>query len=263
VNQPARTLRLTLAYDGSDYAGWQWQPKCKTLQGALEAAIEKITGESIRVTASGRTDAGVHALGQVVSFVTHSALSAEVFQKALNAELPHDMAVLAAADAPDGFHAIRDCVRKRYRYLLHDGPHHDVFLRHYCWHYRQRLDAEAMNRAAQTWRGEHDFASFESHGSQRTTTVRTVLDISVIRGVPHTLGPAPLLGPAEDFITMEIEADGFLYNMVRTMIGTLVQIGRGIQPESWATEVLNACDRCTAGMTAPPQGLVLVAAHYE
>ncbi|MGH7137893.1 MAG: tRNA pseudouridine(38-40) synthase TruA, partial [Pirellulales bacterium] len=177
-----RTLKLTLAYDGTTYAGWQVQPGQKTLQETLEAALNKIIGEAIRVTASGRTDAGVHALGQIVSFDTQSPLSAEVFQRALNAELPHDMAVLEAADAQPGFHAIRDAVRKRYRYLIHDGPVPDVFRRQYEWHYRQRLDADSMHRAGQSLLGMHDFRSFESAWPQRTSSVRTVFDISVRRG---------------------------------------------------------------------------------
>ncbi len=261
--RPTRTLRLTISYDGTAYAGWQWQPRQQTLQGTLEEALAKITGESIRVTASGRTDAGVHALGQVVSFRTHSPLAPQVFQKALNAELPRDMAVLAAAEAPDGFHAIRHCSRKRYRYVLHDGPQHDVFRRNYCWHYRSRLDAEAMHRAAQAWLGKHDFCSFETSGSQRTTTVRTVFDIFVARGAPDALALAAHDGAAHDLITLEVEADGFLYNMVRTMVGTLVQVGRGLEAESWPAKVLAACDRRVAGMTAPPQGLFLVKVDYE
>jgi tRNA pseudouridine38-40 synthase len=258
-----RTLKLTIAYDGGAYAGWQWQPNRKTLQQTIEAALEKIAGESIRVTASGRTDAGVHALGQVISFVTTSPHSAAVFQKALNAELPHDIAVLDACDAPDGFHAIRNCVRKRYRYLLHDGPHHDVFSRHIAWHYRSRLNADAMHRAAQAWLGTHDFRSFETHGSKRTSTVRTVLDIFVKRTAADGWTLRPSDNASKDFVMFEIEADGFLYNMVRTMVGTLVQIGRGVEQESWGAEVLAAQDRRAAGMTAPPQGLFLVAATYE
>ncbi|HWB09722.1 MAG TPA: tRNA pseudouridine(38-40) synthase TruA [Pirellulales bacterium] len=248
-----RALKLTLAYDGTAYAGWQVQPGQRTLQGTLEAALAKITRETIRVTASGRTDAGVHALGQVVSFDTDSPLRADVLQRALNAELPDDMAVLAAAEAPAGFHAIRDAVRKRYRYLLHDGPVPDVFRRHLVWHYRQRLDAAAMNRAAQALLGKHDFRSFESGWPQRTSSVRTIFEISVVRG----------LSADENLVVLEVEADGFLYNMVRAIVGTLVEVGRGTRPETWPAEVLAAQDRRAAGMTAPPQGLFLLRVEYN
>ena len=248
-----RTLKLTLAYDGTAYAGWQLQPGQRTLQGTLEAALARITRETIRVRASGRTDAGVHALGQVVSFHTESSLPADVFVRALNAELPDDMVVLAVAEAPVGFHAIRDAVRKRYRYLLHDGPVHDVFRRHQVWHYRQSLDAAAMHRAAQALLGKHDFRSFESAWPQRTSSVRTIFEISVVRGISGD----------ENLIALEVEADGFLYNMVRAIVGTLVEVGRGTRDESWPAEVLAAQDRRVAGMTAPPQGLFLLRVEYN
>lgn len=245
-----RTLKLTIAYDGTAYAGWQSQPASPTIQGALEAALAKITGETIRVVASGRTDAGVHALGQVVSLRTESHLAAEVFQKALNAELTRDIVVLAAEEAPFDFHAIRDARRKRYRYVILDGPVPDVFQRHYSWHCRGRLDHEAMHRAGQALVGKHDFASFETAGSERETSVRTVLELSVWR-------------TSADRLVVEVEADGFLYNMVRTIVGTLAEVGRGVRDEAWPAQVLAAADRRAAGPTAPPQGLFLVAVWYD
>jgi tRNA pseudouridine38-40 synthase len=248
-----RTLKLILAYDGAAYAGWQVQPGQRTLQETLETELAKITGETIRVTASGRTDAGVHALGQVVSFPTQSTLPADVIQRALNAELPEDMVVMESAEAPPGFHAIRDAVRKRYRYVLHDGPMHDVFRRRYAWHYRQRLDADRMHRAAQCLLGTHDFRSFESAWPQRKSSVRTIFDIPVLRG--HC--------GDENLIAVEVEADGFLYNMVRAIVGTLIEVGRGSRPESWTAEVLAAQERRAAGMTAPAHGLFLVRVEYN
>lgn len=250
---PMRTIRLTLAYDGTAYAGWQVQSKGKTIQEVLESALARITGQSVRVTASGRTDAGVHALGQVVGFRTECRLPVEVLMRALNAELPRDIAVLAAAEAPEGFHATLHAKRKRYRYLIVDGPVRDVFRLRTAWHCPQGLDVEAMHRAAQALRGTHDFSSFETHGSERKTSVRTVSDISVRRGAdgdPH-------------LVAIEVEADGFLYNMVRTIVGTLVKVGRHVRSEAWVAEVLAATDRRAAGPTAPPQGLFLVRVEYE
>jgi tRNA pseudouridine38-40 synthase len=298
-----RTLKLTIAYDGTAYAGWQCQPDRPTVQETLEAALNKITGESIRTLASGRTDAGVHAFGQVVSFRTDSQLSPDVFVRAINANLPDDIVVLEAAEASDGFHPIRDVVRKRYRYVICDAPTRDVFLRRYVWHYiHGRLDAAAMQRAAAALVGTRDFASFESSGAQRATTVRTVFELSVARGClpspfrrgaggeggrqwpaasgqwPEESGqsavgsrqsgsviqsPAPNPpAAAPDFIVIDIEADGFLYNMVRSIVGTLVEVGRGSRSEDWPGEVLQAADRRAAGPTAPPQGLFLVNVEY-
>jgi len=249
-----RTVKLTLSYDGAAYAGWQAQPGERTVQETLEGAVIKVTGQRTGTIASGRTDAGVHALGQVVAFRTESGLPADVLQRALNAELPHDIAVLKVVEAAGGFHPIRDAARKRYRYVLHDGPVRDVFKRAYCWHYnRGRLDAEAMDRAAKSLLGKHDFCSFQSSGSPRESTLRTVFDIGVERG----------RGAGDDCVTVEIEADGFLYNMVRAIVGTLVEVGRGAQPESWLPDVLQAADRSAAGPTAPPQGLFLVKVDYE
>ena len=247
-----RSVQLTLAYDGTDYAGWQLQPGQPTVQAALEEALARVTGQQIRVVASGRTDAGVHARGQVVSLQLSGEMTAAVLQRALNAELPADVAVLEASDAPAGFHAIRDAIRKRYRYLLHDGPVRAVFERRYLWHWPTRLDADAMQRAARPLVGEHDFSSFESKGAERSTSVRRVSELTVRRGA----------GEGADTIEVEIEADGFLYNMVRAIVGTLTEVGRGARPETWPAKVLQATDRSQAGPTAPPQGLCLMGVEY-
>lgn len=247
-----RSIKLTMAYDGTGYAGWQIQSGRKTVQEVLQTALATITGEAIRVTASGRTDAGVHALGQVVSFRTRSRLAPEVFRRALNANLPRDVAVLEVADAPDGFDASRHAVRKRYRYVIRDGPLRDVFARHYCWQYGFRLDAAAMHRAARPLVGRHDFAGFQTSGSERLSTVRTIYDLSVCRGK----------GEDRDVVSVEVEADGFLYNMVRAIVGTLVEVGRGARSEAWVEQVLQSKDRRRAGRTAPPHGLFLVRVEY-
>jgi tRNA pseudouridine38-40 synthase len=247
-----RTIKLTLAYDGTDFAGWQLQPDLRTLQGSLEETLAKITGRQSRVFASGRTDAGVHALGQVVSFETESALPAEVLHKALNAELPNDMSAISVEDAPPQFNARRDAKRKRYRYLICDWRVRDVFRRRFAWQIYRRLDVEAMQRASRVLVGKHDFASFETSGSERETTVRTIFDLSIFRHKP----------PDGHVVQFEVEADGFLYNMVRNFVGTLVEVGQGRQSEAWVNEVLAACDRRRAGPTAPPHGLCLMSVSY-
>jgi tRNA pseudouridine38-40 synthase len=247
------TFKLTLAYDGTAYGGWQVQPNARTIQAELETAFATIVGAPVRTVASGRTDAGVHALGQVVSVDCDTRLDLETLCRALNANLPRDIAVLAVEFAAPGFHAIRDAVRKRYRYVIQDGPPRDVFLRAYSWQLPQPLDVPAMQRAAEPLVGTHDFASFETSGSERVTSVRTILDLPVQRRA----------GAMRDQILIEVEADGFLYNMVRNIVGTLVEVGRGKQPPDWVAEVLAAKDRTRAGMTAPPHGLFLVHVHYD
>lgn len=184
-----RTFKLTLAYDGTDFAGWQRQPERRTLQGTLEDVLAQITGVRVTVEASGRTDAGVHALGQVVSFETESLHDASVLQRALNAELPDEMLVLDLREALSGFHARYDAVGKRYRYCIHDGPLRTLFGRRYQWHCRDRLDVSAMHEAAQALLGTHDFRSFETAWPNRETSIRTITEILVARGVGQGGGP--------------------------------------------------------------------------
>jgi tRNA pseudouridine38-40 synthase len=246
------TFRLTLAYDGTDFVGWQWQPGKRTIQEELEATLGRITGERPKCIASGRTDAGVHALGQVVSFSSETRHEPEVLTRALNAELPDDMLVFEVTRAPDGFHAQRDAVRKRYRYAIEDGRLCDLFARRYLWHIYQRLNVEAMQAAAAPLVGTHDFTSYETTGSSRLTTVRTIFDLTVER---HT-------NDLTDRVIVEVEADGFLYNMVRNIVGTLVTMGKGKEPIDWPARVLELRDRTKAGMTAPAQGLFLVGVEY-
>lgn len=248
-----RCIRLTLAYDGSNFLGWQRQANGRTVQGVIEAAIEKISGKRSRVLASGRTDAGVHALGQVAAFRTESTLTAETWGKALNAVLPHDIVVLAAEDVPLSFHPIRNAQRKRYCYLLDDGAVRPVIFRQFVWHYPRPLDVDLMRTASEFLIGQHDFAAFETSGAPRKTTVRTIFELSVRRIHPHT----------PSVIAIEIEADGFLYNMVRNIVGSLVEIARGARPVAWLGEVLASRDRRLAGPTAPPQGLFLVSVTYD
>jgi tRNA pseudouridine38-40 synthase len=245
-----RNIKLTLAYDGTDFNGWQTQPGYRTVQETLEAALAALTGEArVRVNASGRTDAGVHALGQVVNFYSATRHPPDVLVRALNAHLPADVVVRDAADVPQAFDANRDARRKLYRYVIHDGPVPGLFLRRYYCQSRHPLDATAMARAAAALRGRHDFRSFETEWPNRLSSVRTVTHLAVSR--------------AGDWIWLDVEADGFLYNMVRAIAGTLMNVGRGYWPESYVAEALAAGDRKLAGPTAPAQGLFLVRVTYE
>jgi tRNA pseudouridine38-40 synthase len=243
-----RWLKITVAYDGTAYAGWQIQPTEPTVQAVIEAAWHEITREEIRVMAAGRTDAGVHALGQVVGLSTESTLSIADLHRAVNAVLPEDVAIVSVEEAPDDFHATHNAKRKTYRYQIHNGRAPDVFNRRYVWHYPQPLDAATMHAAAQALIGKHDFASLESAGSERPDSIRTLFALSVKREA--------------DRITIEVTGDGFLYNMVRAIVGTLVEVGKGRRDVAWVAEVLASCDRRRAGQTAPPQGLFLIRVEY-
>ncbi len=245
-------LKLLLAYEGTNYLGWQVQAHGPTIQGTLEQALARITGETIRVAASGRTDAGVHAEGQVVSCSTDSRLGAEQLRRALNAVLPEDIAVLGVGEVADHFHARRDAVSKHYRYRILTGHVPDIFQRRYVWHIPSRLDVPAMARAATPLVGTHDFRSFQASGAPRATTVRTIDRLDVCQG----------RGEADAEVTVDVVADGFLYNMVRNIVGTLVEVGRGARDDTWPAEVLAAQDRRCAGPTAPPHGLCLVGVSY-
>ncbi len=253
-----RWFKMTVAYDGSHYCGWQVQPNGTSIQSMLECAIAQVCRERIRVTGSGRTDSGVHALAQVASFslATWKA-SATDLCRALNSKLPSDIAISDICDAPEGFHAIRDSLGKRYRYQLQVGGVRDAFDYRYHWHLQGPIDVDAMRAAAGQLIGQHDFASFQAAGADRKTTVRDVRDL-VIVDQPCRTGDA---GKSR-FLAIEIEADGFLYNMVRNIVGTLLEVGRGKHPPSWVGQVLQAIDRTQAGPTAPAHGLFLLRVDY-
>jgi tRNA pseudouridine38-40 synthase len=180
-------------------------------------------------------------------------LSNDDLHRGLNAVLPEDVAVVAVATAPDNFHATHDAIAKRYRYQIHNGRTPPIFDRRYVWHNPHPLDADAMHRAGQALVGRHDFVSFESAGSQRPDTVRTITELSVRRGADELV----------DRVILEVAGDGFLYNMVRAIVGTLIEVGRGTRDENWPAQVLAARDRCAAGQTAPPHGLFLVRVDYN
>ena len=244
-----RNLKLVLRYDGTEFFGWQRQPDRRTVQQVLEEAIGKLTGVEPATNASGRTDAGVHALGQVVHFYTASRHPPETFVKALNALLPRDVRVLDAVEVPQAFHATLDAEAKLYRYVIDNGRVADPFQLRYAWHVFAPLDAAAMHEAAQALRGRHDFHSFETHWPNRTSSVRTITHIAVNR--------------VNDSVWLDVEADGFLYNMVRSITGTLVEVGKGKWPALKVAEILTREDRREAGPTAPPQGLFLVRVRYK
>jgi tRNA pseudouridine38-40 synthase len=244
-----RNLKLVVSYDGTDFHGWQVQPGLRTVQETLESALAALTGERLRVNASGRTDTGVHAVGQVVNFRSETKLSADVLVRAINAHLPADVVVREAADVPESFDANRDARCKLYRYVIHDGPVPDLFMRRYGYHTRYRLDATVMARAAACLRGTHDFHSFETDWPNRASSVRTITHLALNR--------------FGDWIWLDVEADGFLYNMVRAIAGTLLNVGRGYWSESRVAEILEARDRTQAGPTAPAQGLFLMRVTYE
>jgi tRNA pseudouridine38-40 synthase len=244
-----RNFRLTLSYDGTDFHGWQTQPGLRTVQETVESALADLTGEErVRANASGRTDTGVHAVGQVVNFRSATRLAPDAILRALNARFPEDVIVREAALAPDAFDANRDAIRKRYRYVLHDGAVPDLFQRRYSHHSRYRLDAERMARAAACLRGTHDFRCFETEWPNRASSVRTITELTLQRD--------------GDWLRLDVEADGFLYNMVRAIVGTLMNVGRGYWPEEEVAAILASGDRARAGPTAPARGLFLMHVTY-
>ncbi|MDG2013985.1 MAG: tRNA pseudouridine(38-40) synthase TruA [Pirellulaceae bacterium] len=248
-----RFLRLTIAYEGTSYVGWQVQPNGVSIQLILESAWTAVTQETLRITASGRTDSGVHALQQVCSLCTHSQISASKLLQAINANLPFDIRVLSVVEAPENFHAIRDAVGKTYRYQIQTGRIQDLFQRNFRWFVPRGLDTDAMQEATRHILGKHDFSSFEAAGSAREDSIRTVRELTI----------KPWQTERFQFVDIEISADGFLYNMVRNIVGSLIVVGRGRQGSDWIKTVMDACDRKQAGETAPAHGLFLVHVQYD
>ncbi len=254
----SRTFKLTIAYDGTDFAGWQVQPGRPTVQGLLQDALREITGTNIGVIGSGRTDAGVHAIAQVASCVLPWRDEAERLALAINAKLPESIVVRRAVEVAQGFHAIRDAIGKRYRYQLQIGGKRDPFSYRYRWRLRGAVDLEPMRLAAARLVGRHDFASFQAAGSDRKTTVRDLRACEVI--VESNEG---IIRHDDNLhVAVEVEADGFLYNMVRNIVGSLVEVGRGKYAPQWMDEVVSRRDRDAAGPTAPPHGLFLLRVDY-
>lgn len=243
-----RTLKLTIAYDGTAFAGWQMQANQRTVQGALEDALLPIEGTRVVVHAAGRTDAGVHAAGQVISLSLASPIPCDALVRALNVRLDQDVRVMHAEDAPERFNARFDARTKTYHYAIYQAPVVPPPLRHFVWHIPQALDVTAMNEAAAALVGEHDFAAFQAAGGDVVTTRREILASHVVS--------------RDGQIVYEVTGTGFLRHMVRNITGTLVDIGRGRRPVEDMIRVLRSVDRAHASATAPPQGLTLARVDY-
>lgn len=252
-----RNIKLTIEYDGTNYAGWQIQKNTRlTIQEAIEKTLSKVVQEKVKLTASGRTDAGVHAAGQVANFKTESLIAAKNIQKALNSLLPGDIRIVNAEDVPLQFHARFSAKHKTYRYLILNQDYPSALLRDYCYFLPYKLDLNKMRRAAKAFLGRHDFSAFCASGSSAKHTVRTIKKITITRLV------CKLLTVNCKLICIDITADGFLYNMARSIVGALLEVGRGkMKPES-ILEILNFQKRGLAGPTAPAAGLFLVKVDY-
>lgn len=244
-----RNIKVTLAYDGTRYHGWQRQAGMITLQEVLEEKIQTMVGEPARVIASGRTDAGVHALKQVCHFYSNTHLPPPVLKRGLNSLLPQDIFVKDVSYAPPDFHARYSARSKTYEYRILNCSDPDIFMRHYSWHIPQRLEMGEMERCSRLLVGRHDFSSFRSSGSGNADPVREMYrcEIHLLQG---------------DILNFIFEANGFLRHMVRNIVGTLVEVGKGKMNYGGFQEIFQARDRRMAGIKAPAQGLFLAAVRY-
>ena len=253
-----KNFKLTIEYDGTDFNGWQVQAAGRTVQGTIEQAISTMTRSKIRVTGSGRTDAGVHALGQVAAFRCDTRLSAGAFHSGLNSLLPDDIAIHSCEQVHESFHPRFDATAKTYIYRILNRPLAPAIGRGYCWHVRKPLDLSAMEEAAKHIMGTHDFKGFENTGSPRSHTVRNVLQASVAMSP----GEEASYCPAGGLIAIRITADGFLRYMVRNITATLVDVGLSRRPPEDVARILKQKDRALASATAPPHGLFLLNVRY-
>jgi tRNA pseudouridine38-40 synthase len=242
-------FKLTIEYDGSCYCGWQRQKSEPTIQEEIEKALNKMTGQTISLKGSGRTDAGVHAYGQVANFSCNTSLTADVFLKGLNSLLPKDIVIKGCENVSEDFHARYSAKQKTYAYRILNRTLPCAIGRQYAWHIRTRLDNDAMKRALQHVVGTHDFKAFEGAGSPRTHTIRTVESVEIYR-------------KDSDSLIFEITADGFLRFMIRNVVGTLVEVGTGKCTPDGFYRILQSRDRNQAGVTAPPHGLFLMRVEY-
>jgi tRNA pseudouridine38-40 synthase len=250
-----RTLKLTISYDGTRFVGWQRQARGESIQGLLEEALARFDKAPVTVHGAGRTDAGVHAIGQVASAQVACAHDTVVLLRGLNAILPRDVRVTQVEDAAPGFHARFLARSKTYRYVIRNAAIVSPFERAYVWHVPEPLDLAAMRAAAAALVGTHDFAAFCSAGSETKDTSRTITQ-SEIHEPPTTIHQPALLA-------YEVSGDGFLRHMVRAIVGTLIEIGRGWRPAASIGPLLEGGRRAEAGATAPPHGLFLVRVDYD
>lgn len=242
-------IKLNLKYDGTAYHGWQVQKNAVTVQETIQKALRKITGESITLIGCGRTDTGVHAENYVCNFHTSSSVPSDRFSYALNALLPDDIVCFNSERVSDSFHAKNSAVKKRYAYNILCRKFPDAFLCRYAWHCKHPLDLDKMRRASEAFIGRHDFIGFASSGFTVKTTVREIYSLDIIQ--------------TGDMITADITGNGFLYNMVRIITGTLVSAGSGKTDPADMADIIASGDRRRAGITAPPQGLFLKEVYYD
>jgi len=243
-----RNIKLILEYKGTRYAGWQMQNNAITIQQRLNEAIERITGEETKTYASSRTDAGVHALGLCVSFRTSTRIPVEKLPLAINSALPDDISVVSAQEAELDFHARFSARGKKYIYRIYSRASRSPIHRDYAWHVTRSLDFEAMKEASGHFVGRHDFSAFKATGGSENSSVRTIYSAELIK--------------SGDLIELHISGDGFLYNMVRIIAGTLVYVGLGKIAPCEIPEIISSGDRTKAGKTAPPEGLFLSEVYY-
>jgi len=243
-----RNIKLTIAYDGTRYSGWQFQKNGLSIQETIQKAIKKVTGETVNITGSGRTDSGVHAAAQVANFKTRSKLPARNIQMALNMSLPRDIVVIKAEDAEPSFNAQHSAKSKLYRYTIFNNDFLDPIVRHYAAKCYYSLDIGLMKKAARVLVGKHDFKAFQAKDDIERKSVRTLKNLRIKK--------------EGDIIQIDMEADGFLYNMVRNIAGTLVDVGRGRIPVGDIKSILKKKDRRLSGPTMPAKGLCLVKVNY-
>ena len=244
-----RNIKLTIEYDGKDFNGWQKQPNKLNIQGEIERSIKDITGEDVDLIASGRTDAGVHALGQVANFKTDSNIPVEKIPIALNTKLKRSIRILAAEEVDERFHSRYNCKKKTYKYVINNSANVTAIYRNLEYNFSQELNVDKMNEAVKYFIGEHDFKGFKASGTSSKSSVRTIYDAKVYKN--------------GDRVNIELTGNGFLYNMVRIISGTLIDVGIGkILPEE-VPDIINSKERTKAGKTLPPNGLYLIKVEYE
>jgi tRNA pseudouridine38-40 synthase len=243
-----RNIKITVAYDGTRYNGWQVQKNGRTVQDEIEGVIRKISGHRHVIYGAGRTDAGVHAMGQVAHFKTALSMPVKRIPNAINAFLPADIAVIKAEEVPLQFHSQYDATEKHYRYYIFNSKNRHPFRENYAWRVGYTIDLELMRAEAEYLIGKHDFKSFQARDRKERNSVRAINSIRIRK--------------ARKDIVIDIRGDGFLYNMVRNIAGTLVEIGRGYFPEGSMSDILNCKDRTKAGPTAPAKGLFLMEVKY-